>query len=47
MNAKKWNNEIAKFCPGIGKGEIISKKEIKKNIDIDEMNEENMLKEIK
>ena len=31
LNAKKWNNEIAKFCPGIGKGEIISKKEIKKN----------------
>ena len=47
LNAKKWNNEISKFCPGIGKGRVITKEEIKKNIDNDEMNEENMLKEIK
>ena len=47
LNAKKWNDEISKFCPGIGKGEIISKEEIRNSIDLDKMNEENMLKEIK
>jgi len=47
INTKKWNDEISKFCPGIGKGKIISKKKIKKIINNDDVNEENMLKEIK
>jgi Fe-S-cluster containining protein len=47
LNAKKWNGEISKFCPGIGKGEIISKKAIKENMDKDDLNEVNMLKEIR
>jgi len=47
LNAKKWSSEISKFCPGIGKGKIISKEEIKRNINNDKINEENMLKEIK
>ena len=47
LNKKKWNDEISKFCPGIGKGKIISKKKIKTIINNDYMNEENMLKEIK
>ena len=47
INTKKWNDEISKLCPGIGKGKIISKKKIKKIINNDDVNEENMLKEIK
>ena len=47
LSVKKWNVEISKFCPGIGKGRIISKEEIRKKIDNDDVNEENMLKEIK
>ena len=36
MNAKTWNKEILDFCPGIGKGKIISfaKIEIKINKDL-------------
>ena len=47
MESKVWNNDISKFCPGIGKGEIISKKAIKENMDKDDLNEVNMLKEIR
>ena len=47
MNQKKWNQELSKFCPGIGKGKIIKKKEIDKNINEDTENENEMLKEIK
>ena len=47
MNQKKWNQELSKFCPGIGKGKIIMKKEIDKNINEDTENENEMLKEIK
>ena len=43
MNTKTWNNKIAKFCPGIGKGDIIKKKEIEKKIKDDEINEIKML----
>ena len=46
MNAKKWNNEIAKFCPGIGKGDIIKKVEIEKKIKDDEKNEIKILEEV-
>ena len=45
MNAKTWNNEIVKFCPGIGKGGIIKKKEIEKKIRNDENNEIKILEE--
>ena len=47
MKTKKWNNEIAKFCPGIGKGRIISNSEIKKNINNDKKNEKDILIEMK
>jgi uncharacterized protein len=30
MNAKIWSEEVAKFCPGIGKGRLYSKSEIRK-----------------
>lgn len=43
MNAKMWNNEISKFCPGIGKGEIISKKSIKEKLKEDDQNEIDMI----
>ena len=43
MNAKKWNSEIAKFCPGIGKGKEIKKNEIKKKLDLDKKNEKEIV----
>ena len=46
MNAKKWNKDISKFCPGVGKGKLISKSEINRNIREDKKNEINMLEEI-
>ena len=46
MNAKVWNNEISKFCPGIGKGKLISQVKIKKEIIKDHNNEKKMLYEI-
>jgi Fe-S-cluster containining protein len=45
MNVKIWNKEISKFCPGIGRGKLISKINIDKKITEDEKNEKNMLKE--
>lgn len=30
MNAKAWATEVATFCPGVGKGPLISKEEIEK-----------------
>ena len=47
MNAKKWNKEIVKFCPGIGKGKLISISKIKKIINKDIENEKNIIKEEK
>ncbi len=32
MNAKVWEKEIARFCPGVGKGPIRSAKEIAKQV---------------
>jgi len=46
MNAKTWNNNISKFCPGVGKGKIVSKKQIDKKIKKDDLNEKKMLDEI-
>jgi hypothetical protein len=28
MNAKTWTNEIASFCPGVGKGKVWSAEEV-------------------
>ena len=39
MNSKKWNQDIIKFCPGIGKGQFISKKKIDKLLKDDLENE--------
>ena len=44
MNAKKWNNEIKKFCPGVGKGKTYDVKTIDKFINEDQKNDKNVLK---
>ena len=46
MNIIKWNKEITKFCPGIGKGNLYSKEKIDKNILEDQKNENEILNEI-
>ena len=45
MNSKTWNRDIINFCPGIGKGAIISKKIIDKLLKIDEINAKEIYKE--
>ena len=42
MNTKTWNNDIAKNCPGVGKGQVKTKKEILKQVQIDYENELNI-----
>ena len=42
MNTKTWNNDIAKNCPGVGKGKVKTKKEILKQVQIDYKNELNI-----
>ena len=45
MNAKKWNNHIKNFCPGVGKGKKYSYDKILKKIKKDVKNEMNIIKE--
>ena len=45
MKSKIWNKEIINFCPGIGKGKIISKKKIDKLLKIDEINAKEIYRE--
>lgn len=33
LNAKTWSKEVARFCPGVGKGRIWSAQEIQKVLD--------------
>ena len=47
MNFKKWNKEIINFCPGIGKGKIISFYDIKEKINLDLKNDKQISKEKK
>ena len=42
MNTKTWNNDIAKNCPGVGKGKVKTKNEILKQVQIDYENELNI-----
>ena len=39
MNVKRWNNDIKKFCPGIGKGKKYNLKQILGKIKKDTKNE--------
>ena len=43
MNTKTWNNDIAKNCPGVGKGKVKTQKEILKQVQIDYENELNIM----
>ena len=47
MNAKKWNRKIINFCPGIGKGKIISFYDIQEKINLDLKNDKQISKEKK
>jgi hypothetical protein len=33
MNAKRWNDNIQSFCPGVGKGKLHSAEFIRKQIE--------------
>jgi len=39
MKAKAWKKDVVQFCPGIGKGPIISAEEIARQLDIDKKSE--------
>ena len=45
MNSKVWNKEVVNFCPGIGKGKIISKKRIDKLLKADKINSKDIYRE--
>ena len=45
MHAKRWNLKITKFCPGINKGAILSKKKILNILEKDKKNDELILKQ--
>ena len=47
LNAKKWNDEIINFCPGIGKGKKYKAYEILKKMKIDLDNDKRIIKESK
>lgn len=34
MQPKSWRRDVAAFCPGVGKGKVVSADEIQKQIDI-------------
>ena len=45
MNAKKWNKELIYFCPGIGKGNLISSSMIQKIINKELKNDKQIIKD--
>ena len=47
MNTKKWNNELINFCPGIGKGRLISSSMIQKIINKELKNDKKIIKDDK
>ena len=47
MNIKKWNKEIINFCPGIGKGRLISSSMIQKTINREQNNDKQIIKDDK
>ena len=44
MNIKKWNEELTNFCPGIGKGKLISSSMIQKKINRELKNDKQIIK---
>ena len=47
MNIKKWNEELINFCPGIGKGKLISTYMIQKKINRELKNDKQIIKDDK
>jgi uncharacterized protein len=45
MNAKTWNKEVKTFCPGVGKGKLISAKVIEKTLKEQDRSEDLLIKE--
>jgi Fe-S-cluster containining protein len=43
MSAKAWKKEVVSFCPGVGKGNIVSAKDIQKNLDQQKLAEKNLV----
>lgn len=39
MNARTWSKEVKSYCPGVGKGRLWTKEEIKKQLDRQERSE--------
>ena len=44
MNVKVWNEDVSINCPGVGKGKVITKKEIDKFLKEDLVNENAIIK---
>jgi hypothetical protein len=45
MNPRAWKKEIVKFCPGAGKGKVLTYKHIEKQIQIQTQSESTLQKE--
>ena len=45
MNAKSWKKEVVDFCPGVGKGKVISAKKIKENLELQKISEDDLINE--
>jgi Fe-S-cluster containining protein len=45
MSAKSWKKEVVSFCPGVGKGPLISAKKIQEQLDEQKQSEAALLKE--
>ncbi len=39
MSAKAWSKEVAKFCPGVGKGKVWTEREISQVLKVQEKSE--------
>lgn len=45
MNAKTWNQEVKTFCPGVGKGPLITPEEISQNLKLQKHSESALSRE--
>lgn len=45
MNAKTWNQEVKNFCPGVGKGPVVSAAEIRRQMHEQKISEDMILTE--
>ncbi len=42
MNAKTWKKEVVTFCPGVGKGPLVSSDEISRNLEAQKISEQEL-----